>query len=285
MNERLAISKLSPLRARYYDYKHFTYPWHFHSEYEIIYIKEGSGVRFVGNTIHPYSEGDIILLGPNLPHYMKSDDIYLAPENDLRVKGTILQFKKEFMHYSIHHYPHFIKIRNLLEESRQGIYFPETGSRKLVTLLEAIPREKGMDQFISFLQLLKQMSITKSRQIISTSDIPELPFYKRSRIDKVISFLNTHYTRRMDLEEISSLAAMNPAAFCSFFKREHGKTFKKYILDMRIGYACKLLLIENRSISQISTECGFETIPYFNKVFKRSIGYTPSEYKANMLSD
>lgn len=285
MNERLSISNSSPIIARFYDYKHFTYPWHFHSEYEIIWFKESTGLQFVGNNVEKYDAGDVILLGPNLPHFMKSDDIYLSGDNDLRVKGVIIQFEKEFMYHSINHYPHFIKIKKLLENSRQGIYFPKTYSSNFIELLNRIPTETGVDQITSFLQLLKKMSEIKRAQLISTSDFTNDEISGGSRIDKIISYLNRNYTRHVELEEISSFAAMNPAAFCRFFKSQTGNTFKNYILDMRISYACKLLLIEDYPISQISTECGFDTISHFNKTFKKSTKYTPSQYKKVMLTD
>ena len=278
MNERLSISKSSPLRARFYDYPHFTYPWHFHSEYEIIYFKEGTGTRFVGNNVDRYSDGDIILIGSNLPHYMKSDESD-ADSEALRVKGTIIQFEKDFMYHSINHYPHFVKIKKMLEEAQKGIYFPAGCSLKLKDLLETIPSDTGIDQITSFLQLLKEMSEVKSKRIIASSDFSTDTSYDSSRIDKVISYLNKNYNRLINLEEVSSLAAMNSTAFCRFFKSKTGKSFKQYILDMRTAYACKLLLMDNMNISQISTECGFDTISHFNKTFKKNTGYTPSQYK------
>ena len=283
ISEQLPISKSLPLKARFYDYKHFTYPWHFHSEYEIIYIKESTGTRFVGNNVDKYAAGDIILIGSGLPHYMKSDDIYLSEDCIERVKGTIIQFEKEFMYYSVNHYPHFIKIKHLLEESRRGIYFPAGCSQKLTNSLNAIPLETGIDQITSFLQLLKEMSETEARQVISTSDLVDETILDTSRIDKIVSYLNKHYTRNIGLDEIASFAAMNPSAFCRFFKSKTGKSFKNYILDMRVGYACKLLLMDDINISQISTECGFETISHFNKTFKKNTGYTPSRYREVML--
>ncbi|NDV64711.1 AraC family transcriptional regulator [Bacteroides sp. 224] len=284
INEQLPISKSSPLKARFYHYKRFTYPWHFHPEYEIIYVKTGTGTRFIGNSIERYTDGDILLTGPNLPHCMKSDEAYSADDCLLSVKGTIIQFEKDFMQHAINHYPHFIKIKTLFEESQRGVFFPSPHSSKLKALLDSIPQEKGIDQITSFLQLLKLMSETNSRQIISTSDYTyHIPF-DVSRIDKIIAYLNKHYTRRIDLEEISSFAAMNPTAFCRFFKGKTGKSFKNYILDMRIDYACKLLLMEDTNISQVSIECGFETITYFNKVFKEQTGQTPTEYKVRKRS-
>lgn len=283
INEQLPISTSLPLRARFYDYQHFTYPWHFHSEYEIIYIEESTGTRFVGNDIHQFAAGDVILIGSNLPHYMKSDEAYHAGDSLLRVKGTIIQFEKDFMYHAINHYPHFAKIKKMLDESGRGVYFPARSTARLKPLLATIPLATGIDQITSFLQLLKEMSEVKTRQIISSADFGNETLYDTSRIDKVIAYLNKNYNRPVHLEEVASLAAMNPTAFCRFFKSKTGKSLKNYILDMRIGYACKLLLMDHLNISQISVECGFDTISHFNKTFKKITGYTPSQYKEVMV--
>jgi len=284
LNERLPISKSSPLKARFFDYEHFSYPLHFHSEYEIIYIKEGTGTRFLGNSIAKFKAGDIVLIGSNLPHFMKSDEEYHSGNIDLRVKGTIVQFEKEFMYSAINHYSHFIKVKSLLHESQRGIYFAGGNFQKLLDLLEKIPLENGLNQMMLFLEILKEMSEIDDRQLISTTDFINETIYDTARIDKVISFLNKNYTRTISLEEIASFAAMNASAFCRYFKSKTGKSFKNYILDMRIGYACKLLLMEDISISQLSSQCGFETISHFNKSFKKNTGYVPSQYRKMMLS-
>ena len=284
INEQLPISESSPIKARFYDYAHFTYPWHFHAEYEIIYFKEGTGTSFIGNSMENFRDGDFILIGSNLPHYMKSDDIYHAADSNLRTKGTIIQFEQAFMQYSIRHYIQFTKIKKLLDDSQRGIYFPAGCSGKAIDLLENIPLESGMDQILSILQLFKEMSDISSKVILPPSEQMD-QIHGNSRIDKILAYLNQHYTRHMDLNEISCLAAMSPASFCRFFKSKTGKTLKNYILDMRIGYACKLLSLDNMNISQISTECGFDTISHFNKSFKRNTGFTPTEYRRRMLAD
>lgn len=283
LNERLPISKSSPLKARFFDYEHFSYPLHFHSEYEIIYIKEGTGTRFLGNSITKFQAGDILLIGSNLPHFMKSDETYHLGNADLRVKGTIIQFEKEFMYYAVNHYPHFMKIKNLFQESQRGIYFAAANFPKLQDLIEKIPLENGLNQLMLFLEILKEMSETENRQTISTTDFVNETIYDTARIDKIMSFLNKNYTRHISLEEIASFAAMNASAFCRYFRSKTGKSFKNYILDMRIGYACKLLLMEDISISQLSSQCGFETISHFNKTFKKNTGYVPSQYRKTML--
>ncbi|KDN55451.1 AraC family transcriptional regulator [Flavobacterium seoulense] len=285
MNERLPISKSSPLKARFFDYDHFSYPLHFHSEYEIIYIKEGTGTRFIGNNVAKYKAGDILLIGSNLPHFLKSDDAYHLGNPELRVKGTIIQFENEFMYYAINHYPHFIKIKKLLHDSLRGIYFSSASYPNLEKLITKLPLENGLNQMMLFLEILKEMSETENRQLISTTDYVDETMYNTARIDKIISFLNKNYTRAVSLEEIASFAAMNTAAFCRYFKSKTGKSFKNYILDMRIGYACKLLLMEDMSISQISSQCGFDTMSHFNKTFKKNMNYVPSEYRKVMISN
>ena len=126
INEKLPISESNPIKARYYDYDRFTYPWHFHSQYEIIYVKESHGLCFVGDCIEKFSAGDVILFGTNLPHYMRSNDIYGSENATSRVQGTIIQFEQNFMQYSFDYYPQFLQIKILLEESRRH-HLSETG--------------------------------------------------------------------------------------------------------------------------------------------------------------
>ncbi|WP_304408280.1 AraC family ligand binding domain-containing protein, partial [Bacteroides acidifaciens] len=116
MNEKLAITTSNPVRARSYEYPRFTYPWHFHSEYEIIYVEKGEGDCLVGDSIIPYLEGDLILFGSELPHSMQSppdsgEEADDGEKTELKVKGVNIQFEKDFMHYSISQYSQFIPIR------------------------------------------------------------------------------------------------------------------------------------------------------------------------------
>lgn len=282
MNEKLTITTSNPVRARFYEYLRFTYPWHFHSEYEIIYVEKGEGDCLVGDSIISYSKGDLILFGSELPHSMQS-----PPEegevSEPRVKGVNIQFEKDFMHYSISQYSQFIPIRNLLEDACRGIKFTMNRSGKIVRLLKQIPSAKGADQIILLLSLLQQMATHENRKYLTTSSyVPSPSVMRNERVEKVIAYLNKHYTESVGLEEIASYTAMNPAAFCRYFKENTGKTFKEYVLDMRIGYACKLLTTSFMNISQISATCGFESPVHFNRIFKRVTGMTPSAYREQM---
>jgi AraC-like DNA-binding protein len=284
MNEKLPISEANPIRPRYYDYAHFTYPWHFHSQYEIIYVKESTGLCFVGDCIEKYSGGDLILLGTNLPHYLLSDDIYKTGNQELRVKGTIIQFEKDFMSYSIEHYPQFLQIKTFLEESKRGIFFRQLNSMQIIGLLDDFPAFKGFDQITNLLLLLQKMAMYGNRQVLASPLYYEVfPTLGNKRIEKIISFINSNYTRDISLTEISSMAAMNPSAFCRYFKENTGKTYVQYVMDMRIGYACKLLALNKMNVSQISGECGFDSISNFNRTFKQATQFTPTQYQQKIL--
>lgn len=286
MNEKLPISNTSPIKARYYDYQHFTYPWHFHSQYELMYVENGFGQCFVGDSIHKFSDGDLILFGSNLPHYMNSDDSYKKKNSNLRVKGTIVQFEKDFMNYSINNYPQFLQIKTLLENSGRGILFPKEQSDKIKSILKKLPEMNGFQQIINFLNLLQELASCKKNTVLASPQFyKSFPKLGNSRIEKIISFININYTRNISLTEIASLAAMNVSSFCRYFKEQTGKTFLEYIAEMRIGYACKLLTLNEKSINQISIECGFESITHFNKTFKKQTHFTPTIYKQKILEN
>lgn len=284
MNEKLQISESNPIKARYYDYDRFTYPWHFHSQYEMIYLKASYGKCFVGDCIEQYAEGDLILFGPHLPHYMRSDDLYGTGQTDLRVQGTIIQFEENFMQYSFDHYPQFHQIRRLLEESKRGILFPKAGNALVRETMEGFPELSGVRQIIGLLDLLEALATTSSRRTMASPYYYEkFPSFGSSRMDKIIAFINSNYTHALRLDEVAEKANMNSSAFCRYFKEVTGKTFLQYVMDMRIGYACKLLTLGDMEISQIAMECGFDSISHFNRMFKQLVQLTPTQYRSQFL--
>jgi AraC-like DNA-binding protein len=284
MSEKLPITEVNPINSRYYDYAHFTYPWHFHSQYEIIWVKESTGLCFAGDCIERFGPGTLILFGSNLPHYMQSDDVYKTDNSELRVRGTIIQFEAAFMQHSIQHYPQFRQIKTLLEEARRGIFFSSLSDPDIMGMLDEFPRILGFDQIAGLLLLLQRLSVCAGRDVLASPMYQEVfPTLGNTRIEKIISYINGNYTRDMGLAEIASMAAMNPAAFCRYFKENTGKTYVQYVTDMRIGYACKLLALNSLSISRISTECGFDSLSHFNRLFKQVTNYTPSQYQRYIL--
>ncbi len=284
MNEKLPISESNPIKARYYDYRRFTYPWHFHSQYEIMYVEESEGECFVGDCIEQFRAGDVILFGSNLPHYMRNAERNEESDTALRTRGVIVQFEQNFMGYSFEHYPQLLQISNLLYEAGRGILFPGAYAAGLTRILSGFPALKGFRQFASLLELLQEMSSIPQRKVMASPHYYEtFPVMGDKRIDKILSYINNNYTRKIKLDEIAELASMNASAFCRYFKENTGRTLLQYILDMRVGYACRLLTVGSMDISQIALECGFESIAHFNRMFKAHTRQTPGQYRSNIL--
>lgn len=283
LNERIAISSSNPIRARFYDYRGFTYPWHFHSEYELMFVEQGYGKCLVGDSIIDYRAGDLIFFGSGLPHCMQNCPE--AEENEAyHVCGVNIQLEKDFMQYSFSHYTQFASIRSLLEKAHRGIRFPLAGRSEIADCLKRIPVAHGVEQMIEILRLLQALSAFPRKQFAASPNyLPDPSVFGDKKIEKIIAYLNKRYTQPVSLGEIASYTAMNEAAFCRYFKQETGKTFKQYILDMRIGYACKLLAAGRMNVSQISLECGFESTAHFNRIFKRLTGMTPTAYRESIL--
>ena len=284
MHEQLTIYSGAPIIARKYDYEKFTFPWHVHNEFEIIYVEEGSGKRFVADNMEEFQAHDLTLIGSGIPHYMKSTPEYEEGDNKLRVRGTIIQFEEAFMAHAINNYADLSHIKNLLEDAKRGIHFPYPQNQEIIRSIIQLPESNGIIRIINLLHLLDQMAkFPDKRSLGSLQFCQTLSPAMDPRMKKVLSFLMNHYKEDIDLNEVSSLIAMNNSAFCRYFKDKSGKTFTEYVLGLRTGYACKLLIENKMDIFQICLECGFNTITHFNRIFKRNTGFTPTEYRKQFL--
>ena len=279
INEQLYIGRTSPVKARFYNYRKFTYPLHLHEEYEIIYIRHGSGQCLVGNTLSPFTDGSLFLFGSGLPHCMRNDKRY-DTDSSLHVCGTIVQFEKDFMQYAFSNYIPFSNINGLLKNAGGGIRFTVPKNSMTEELANRIPEDENAELIIDVLQLLHSLTLLKNRKIIADPGLPVINSGMKDRkLEKVIDFISKNYTQKLSLGDIAAFTAMNPSAFCRYFKENMGRTLMQYILKLRVDHACRLLATEKLNISQVCLECGFDTISHFNRYFKKLTGYTPKEFR------
>lgn len=284
MHEQLTIYAGAPIIARHYDYDRFTFPWHVHNEFEIIYVKESYGERFVADNMEVFHPYDITIVGHSVPHYMKSAPEYEKGDKSLRVKGVIIQFEENFMSHSISNYADLAHIKKLLDDSARGIHFPYPENQEIIQCIEQLPDSKGTMRIINLLHLLDLMANFKAKRYLGSLHFCQsVSITMDRRMEKILSYLSNHYKEDIDLNDISSIVAMSSSSFCRYFKERSGKTFTEYVLDLRIGYACKLLVENNMDITQICIECGFNTITHFNRIFKRNTSLTPTEYRKQFL--
>jgi len=283
MHEQVSFAPRTMLKVKWDDFPHFTYPWHFHSEFEIVYVLKSSGKRFVADSIESFQEGDITLMGSNLPHFWKSD-VPDDTDHGNRVNAIVVQFHKDFFREEITSYPEFHRINELLKRAARGIHFSKTSGEKIGKMLKRMLKLNGLERMLYFIKLMDTMAQIENYRILASKaylleDHKEL----NNRLDKIMHFINTNYQRKITQEEVASKIGMTTAAFCRYFKEKTGKGFIFFVNEMRIGYACKLLVENQLSISQICFECGFNNISNFNRMFKRQTSFTPGEYQQQFI--
>lgn len=279
MHEQLDLANGSPIKVKWCDYDCFKFPWHFHAEYEIVYIINGTGTRFTGNNIEPFNNEDLVLYGTFLPHMHKSDEKYYQGNTEHRVHAIIIQFKEDFFNHAFTFYPEFRRIKELLEMAKYGISFDKKGNQEIREKIKLLLEKKGIDRLLECINILYLMSKSQNKYTLANEDVDHRPLIESDeRMVKVLGRLHQTYDQEIVLEDIAEFSGMNPAAFCRYFKNKTGKSMTRYVNELRIAFACKLLLEGRMTITQICYETGFNNLSNFNRQFKSITNYTPSNY-------
>jgi AraC-like DNA-binding protein len=281
MHEQVSFAPRTMLKVKWDDFPHFTFPWHFHSEFEIVYILKSTGKRFVADSVERFQEGDITLMGSNLPHFWKSE---LESGSENRVNAIVVQFHSDFFREEISYYPEFHRIREMLKRAGRGIHFGDTSGGKIGRMLKRLLKLNGLERMLYFIKLMDVMARTENYRLLASKGyILEEHSELNNRLDKIMHFINTNYQRKITQEEVATKIGMTTAAFCRYFREKTGKGFIYFINEMRVGYACKLLIERNLTITQVCFECGFNNISNFNRMFRRQTGLAPGEYQQQFV--
>ena len=262
------------------DLPHFIVPWHYHPAIELMYITRGIGTRFVGDCIEQYEEGDVCMIGPNLPHEWRNDDAYFDKESGLRATCICLFFKREIFDPNFIRLPEMNNIRDLIERSRRGLKFTGNSKLEITRFIRSSVNDVGVRKVTNLLILLELMATSTEYELLAsvgfTNSVNSEDF---ERFNKVYKFLVKNFATSIRLEEVSTLVGLTPTAFCRYFKERTKKTFVEYLNEMRIGYSKKLLLENKMKISTISGEVGFPNLSNFISQFKKVTGMSPSQFQ------
>lgn len=279
MKAKLEDIPLQKGKSSFYAYRiqvpFFEFKWHYHPEYELTYIIKGSGYRIVGNSYEYFDEGDLVLLGSNLPHTWSG-----KLEDDVYSEAVVIQFSKEFISPFLE-LQESVSIKNLLDTSGRGINFEANES--LVSDIIELTEVKGVQRILKLISILDALSKKQSTLIAPNTFHIIVSKKSEMRINKVCLFIQNNFNNKISLKEAANLIYLTESNFCKFFKKATGKTYSDYLNEIRINEACRLLVQSENSISQISFECGFETLSYFNRVFNAKKGITPSVYRRENL--
>jgi AraC-like DNA-binding protein/uncharacterized RmlC-like cupin family protein len=252
--------------------------WHFHPELEIVYVRQGSGKRQVGNHMSYYNGGDLIMLGPNLPHYGFTDRLSESSSE------IVVQMKEDFLGKNFFHLPEMEGVLQLFERSKMGLSFHGNTKDEVGDRLENLFYMNPFEKLIEFVKILQILAESKEYDMLNAAGSVALVIQGQdtTRIDTIYKYVRTHFQDPIQLDDVAVLISMTVPSFCRYFKRVTGKTFVEFVNEFRIVHACKLLHEETHSIAEVCFESGFNNFSHFNKVFKEKTGKSPNAYRKGL---
>lgn len=260
----------------------FSRGWHFHPEFELTYIQASQGRRLVGDAFENYRSGDMVLLGPNLPHTWRSEDRNPGSSGRKMLhRAIVIQFTESFLGTHFFNLPELENVLKLLKRSHLGLLVEGKTRDEIARRLASMSELAPFDRLIELLRILHTLSRCKKdiTEICKTAVVGVPSHGAQRRIDRVFRYLHEHYTMPIIQTEVASLLGMNPSSFSRFFKKTTGITFIEYIGELRISHACSLLTETDLSILEVSVRSGFNNLSNFNRTFLRLKKVTPRRYR------
>lgn len=278
MKAHLEVVKTPPKSSftafRYTD-DSFKSPWHYHPEFEVAYILKGSGLRYVGTTVENFSAGDLVLLGPHLPHCWKDNH-----PGSKTVESIIVQWKKEFLGEAFSCTAELSRIQDLLSIASKGVKFGRKVSSELDHKLKKLPETHSFERLLVFLDILNELANAPESEIICEHEFDfQLDYVDSDRINKVQKYVEENYQKKIRLSDVGSLVNMTEEYFSRYFSKVMDQPFFSYLNKYRVNMACRLLIESDVQVVEICYDCGYDSLPHFHRQFKKIKGMSPLKYR------
>jgi AraC-like DNA-binding protein len=257
--------------------------WHYHPEFELTWVVRSQGTRFIGDSIEPYRAGDLVLIGPNLPHCWHDERIDDAETSE----AAVIQFRPEIFGHGFLDLPEFEAIKRLFRASTCGLHLQGAAAERVQARMRELFEKSGIARLLCLLEVLSVLaeSESHSRNLASvdyhiTNDITEV---NRRRIEMVHRYVRQNLANEINQAEASRLVGLTPPAFSRFFRRATGQTFVGFVNILRINEVCRTMGESNDCITNIAMNCGYNNIANFNRQFLALKGMNPSQYRERRL--
>lgn len=267
--EEVALTANEPVLVRQIVRPTFDAPLHYHPAYELTWIEEGTGNRFVGNSIERYSKNDFILVGSNIPHFWESD----LTEGERVVKATVIQIEPTWLHQVLDLLPETGAMKALFQESMRGISWPNCNP----TLLHELSKKQGLELSTTLFQVLNTLAHQPYHTLSSGgATAHELD---RERLQRILQFISSRFEDKITLQDVAEAAHLSIPSFCRFFKQQTNKTFISYLTEVRITQAKRWLVTTENPIKEIAYQVGFDNLSHFHRCFQQDAQCTPAQYR------
>jgi AraC-like DNA-binding protein len=257
--------------------------WHYHNNYEISFITEGSGKRIVGDSIEEFQPGDLAFIGPNLPHVWIADkEVYIPAKRTLEM--VFLQFNLNVLSDQLLSLPEFSNVKRALELSERGIQIIGDTLNKVSEIMLQLPYLKSFERMLHFFMLMDIIGGSKTNVQLASKEYLKIRFTTgNKRLAVIHEYLMNNYREEVNLKRLAGLVNMAEGSLCRFFKTNMGMTVFEYLSHIKIDFACKLLMDHDLSILEVCLDSGFNNLSHFNKQFKKIAGIPPSEYRKKYI--
>lgn len=251
--------------------------WHYHPELELVYVKGGSGKRHIGSHLSYFHEGELVLIGSNLPHQGFTN----------RLSGneteTVIQMLPDFLGNYFFSIPEMNSIHLMLERSKRGLSFYGEAKDRIGEKIESLVNYDSFARILKLLEILHDLSKTEEFNVLNAEGFSmEIEKQDNDRINIVLNHVRKNFQSPIGLPEMSELISMTVPSFCRYFKKLTGKTFTQFVNEYRLVHAAKLLSEEQMSITEVCFESGFSNYSHFTKQFKEFSGKSPSNYRSEV---
>lgn len=276
----IGTSTKKSIQIKVVEQKYLMAPFHFHDMCELVYIQKSYGKRIVGDHVGNFKEGDLVLMGPNLPHIWLNDNSFRHPRSKKMVQAVVVYFSPDLL-INLSDDESVTAIAGaLIVRSQRGLWIYGKARDIIIGKMDTLANGKGLKKLIAFLGILDILSDSNEFQYLASIGFKNSYSEKdTNRLNEVYQYLNKNFTQKVSLQEVSKIANMSSSAFCRFFKSRTQKPFSLFVNELRIAYACRLLLNRELSVTSIAFECGYQNLSNFNKFFRKITGQTPLQYR------
>lgn len=255
-------------------------PWHYHPEYELVLVVKSTGQRIVGDNIENFSDGDMVLIGPNLPHVYNNDSQYYEGRKELVAEAIVIHFTEASLGKSFFDLPEMTFIKRLFKKAHRGLKIMGETKEEIAHIMHEMLSTNGPSRIIGLVTILEKLAASSEYRLLSSPGFsPKNNSPGAERITRVHEYIMMNFKKDISLEDVAEIANMVPNSFCRLFKSRTRKTFSTFLNEIRIGYACKLISEDKQSIAEICFSSGFNNLSNFNRQFKRIMQKSPLQYR------
>lgn len=260
--------------------KYFSPLWHFHLEYELVYIEKSYGKKFIGDHIGEFSTGQLYFIGNRLPHMWVNDNSYFQKNSKKQAVSLVVHFNLNFLSEAFLDSEICKELTILLKMANRGLEIMGSSKETILKKLKSINASEGLDSIAKLLEILKILIKQKEYKVLSSAGYENTFIHSKSeRINTVNEYIMKQFKEPISLQDVADLTHMNVTSFCRYFKMKTQQSFNQYLINFRIGHAKRLLIHTDLTITQICFEIGFNNLANFNRHFKKITLLTPKEYR------